>query len=684
MGMHGRAGGPGRMLDRSKDAKLTRPVLVLVKSLIGFLEGVTGLFVIATLISLIYAITQIINPLILSKGLDIFANIIYDGDGIAYIKILDFYTTVTKGIIALTLTFAVFATIGFFLNSISTRFLYKANAVLVNNIRTKLYSKLINSSMDYLKNEQSGNITARITSDTDQIATGIHLFTTIAIQLVILVATFVLLLVQTSWQIILICIGSVPLALLVSAILSQFGRRIILKIRQAFGIVSSKMAESFSGIAVSKSFNREETLSRQMAESNQEHYKMSQKFGLMMNVTMPLISAIASITIAMILWAGGLIDLTVGEIFLGVILSSQFLRPITFLSLAFPQIQASLGSVDRIVDVMEAAPSIEDAKDAVELKEDYSVSFENVSFAYVKDNYVLKNITFDVNDGEMIALVGETGAGKTTLASMLLPRFYDVQKGSIKVGGKDIREYTQESLRGAIRLIPQEPSLFSASVTDNIRYGKPDATEEQIHEISKLIGADVFIEALPDGYNTLVKEGGKQLSAGQRQMITIARTMLSDPKILILDEATSRLDAYSESLVQLAQRKLFENRTTFVIAHRLSTIHNAEKIVVLDHGELEEIGSHDELMEKDGIYADLYNTYYSFQGLESINLDEIDTEDVEEEVELNPMQLMRTNPEKFHKLVKEGKITPEQLEKIKKKAKEMGGAGMSGGNNPHK
>ncbi|MHA1367790.1 MAG: ABC transporter ATP-binding protein, partial [Candidatus Heimdallarchaeota archaeon] len=280
------------------------------------------------------------------------------------------------------------------------------------------------------------------------------------------------------------------------------------------------------------------------------------------------------------------------------------------------------------------------------------------------------------------------------LASMLLPRFYDVQKGSIKVGGKDIREYTQESLRGAIGLIPQEPYLFTASVTDNIRYGKPDATEEQIHEISKLIGADVFIEALPDGYNTLVKEGGKQLSAGQRQMITIARTMLSDPKILILDEATSRLDAYSESLVQLAQRKLFENRTTFVIAHRLSTIHNAEKIVVLDNGMLEEIGNHDELMKKDGIYADLYNTYYSFQGLESINLDEIDTEDVEEEVELNPMQLMevelnpmqlmRINPEKFHKLVKEGKITPEQLEKIKKKAKEMGGVGMSGGNNPHK
>ena len=681
MGMHGR---PGRMLDRGEKAKLTRPVVVLVKALIGFLEGVTGLFVVATLISLVFAFTQIINPLVLSKGIDAFVNIIYDAEGIAYIQILGHFTTVTKGIIALTLTFAIFGIIGFFLNSISTRSLYKANAVLVDNIRTKLYSKLINSSMDYLKNEQSGNITARITSDTDQIATGIHLFTTIAIQMVVLVATFVLLLVQTSWQIILICVGSVPLALLISAILSRFGRRIILKIRRAFGIVSGKMAESFSGIAVSKSFNREETLSRQMAVLNQENYKMAQKFGLMMNVTMPLISAIASITIALILWTGGLIDLTIGEIFLGVTLSGQFLRPITFLSLALPQIQTSLGSVDRIIDVMEAAPSIEDADDAVELKDDYSVSFENVSFAYVENNYVLKNIAFDVNDGEMIALVGETGAGKTTLASMLLTRFYDVQKGSIKVGGKDIREYTQESLRGAIGLIPQEPYLFSASVMDNIRYGKPDATEEQIHDISKLIGADVFIEALPDGYNTVVKEGGKQLSAGQRQMITIARTMLSDPKILILDEATSRLDAYSESLVQLAQRKLFENRTTFVMAHRLSTNHKAEKIVVLNHGKLEEIGSHDELMKKDGIYADLYNTYYSFQGLESISLDEIDTEEDEEEIEVSPMQLMRTNPEKFHKLVEAGKITPEMLEKMKKKAKEMGGAGMHGGTNPHK
>jgi len=682
MGMHGR-GGAGRMIGREK-AKLTRPAGVLVKALMGFLEGVTSLFIVATLISLVYAITQIINPLILSKGLDAFTNILYDWKG-AYVRInlLGITTTVTKGIIILTLIFATLAVIGFFLNSISTRIIYRANSVLVNNIRTRLYSKLINSSMDYLKNEQSGNITARITSDTDQIATGIHIFTTIAIQMVILVATFVLLLVQTSWQIILISVGSVPLALLISTILSRVGRRIILKIRRAFGIVSGKMAESFAGIAVSKSFNREETLSRQMGVLNQENYKMSQKFGLMMNITMPLISAIASITIAMILWSGGLIDLSVGEIFLGVTLSSQFLRPITFLSLAFPQIQTSLGSVDRIVDVMEAAPSIEDAEDAIELKDDYSVSFENVSFAYKKDQYVLQDIAFDVKNGEMIALVGETGAGKTTLASMLVPRFYDIEKGAIKIGGKDIRGYTQESLRGAIGLIPQEPYLFSASVTDNIRYGKPDATAEQIQEICKLIGADVFIEALPEGYETVVKEGGKQLSAGQRQMITIARTMLSDPKILILDEATSRLDAYSESLVQLAQQKLFENRTTFVIAHRLSTIHNAEKIVVLDQGKLVELGNHDELMKKDGIYADLYNTYYSFQGLESIDLDEIDIEE-EEEVEVDHMHLMQTDPAKFHKLMDEGKITPEMLEKLKKKAQEMGGVGMHGGNNPHK
>lgn len=669
MGMHG---GMGRAIHGSLDhdkKKTTRPVGVLLKALGNFLQGLGWLMVLASVISLIYAITQIISPLILTSGIDAFANISVNNEVLVFNQEM----SLKNAIIILTLIFAIMNIVGFFLNSLSTRILAKANAIFVNNIRVQLYHKLINSSMGYIKNQQSGNITSRITSDTDQIATGIHVFTRIAIQLVLLVATFVLLLVRTSWQIIIICLASVPVALIISTVLSKFGRRIILNIRQAFGIVSGKIAESFAGAAVAKSFNREKTLSKQMGDLNQQYYKMSQKFGLMMFITMPLITAISSITTAVILWAGGVIDLSVGEIFLGITLSSQFLRPITFLSMAFPELQNSLGAVDRVVDVMEAAPATEDSPNAEELSENYSVSFENVWFAYENENFVVKDVTFNAKEGEMVALVGHTGAGKTTIASMLLPRFYDIQKGSIRIGDQEIHDIKQVSLRDAIGLIPQEPYLFTASVYDNIRYGKPDATEDAVYNICKLIGADAFIEALPNGYETLVQEGGKKLSAGQRQMITIARTMLADPKILILDEATSRLDAYSESLVQNAQRKLFENRTTFVIAHRLSTIHDAKKIIVFEYGELVEQGSHEELMKEDGIYADLYNTYYSFQGLETIDLDEIDLEEeASEEVDLSPMALLRMGPEghiKLKQMIDEGKISQEQIQEIMSKAK---------------
>ncbi|MHA1211926.1 MAG: ABC transporter ATP-binding protein [Candidatus Heimdallarchaeota archaeon] len=351
------------------------------------------------------------------------------------------------------------------------------------------------------------------------------------------------------------------------------------------------------------------------------------------------------------------------------------------ISLSFPELQNSLGAVDRIVDVMEAAPAIEDSPTATPLKDNYSVEFENVWFAYEKEKFVIKDVSISVEEGEMVALVGHTGAGKTTIASMLLTRFYDVNEGSIKIGNQDIRDLTQASLRGAIGLIPQEPYLFTATVLENIKYGKPDATDEEIFNISKLIGADAFIAALPDGYETMVREGGKHLSAGQRQMITIARTMLADPKILILDEATSRLDAYSESLVQSAQRKLFENRTTFVIAHRLSTIHDAEKIFVLEMGKLVESGDHNKLMKQDGIYADLYNTYYSFQGLDAIDDSHLDDE--EEKAELSLEALMAMGPEgqaKIKEMIESGKITKEELQK--KMGKKMGGPGMSG-KKPH-
>jgi ABC-type multidrug transport system fused ATPase/permease subunit len=670
MAMH--RGGTGRRIHSLFDQKkATRPPGLLLRELWRYMSGFRKELLYATIINLVYAATQLINPFILARGIDLFKE-----DNMAlinnsrYVQVFGIYYQAFYVAIVIAGLFIFFGALGFLLNSITTRILAKVQAYMVNNIRLHVYNKLIHSSMGYIKQEQSGNITARITSDTAEIAVGIQLFITVAIQIILLVATFLLVILQTSWQVTLICIASMPVALIVSALLSKFGRRIILRIRQAFGIVSAKLAESLAGVAISKSFNREESLSHEVSVLNERYYQMSKQFGLMMNITMPFISFIASSVTALILWVGGLINMSVGMILLGVTLSGQFLRPVTHLSMAFPQIQSALGSLDRVLDIVEATPAIADTSDAQALEENYSVSFDEVYFAYNANDWVLKNINFNVKEGEMVALVGKTGAGKTTLASMLLPRFYDIQKGSIKIGEQDIRNVTQKSLRDTIGLIPQEPYLFTATVIDNIKYGTPDASEKTIKDLCEMIGADAFIEALPNGYETMVREGGKQLSAGQRQMITIARTMLADPKILILDEATSRLDAYSESLVQSAQRKLFKNRTTFVIAHRLSTIHDANKIVVLDHGELIEMGSHEELMEHDGIYADLYETYYSFQGIDSLDVEAILADD--EEVELSPMALLqkgRVDPEKIKQLMAEGKITPKMMAQLKERAK---------------
>jgi ABC-type multidrug transport system ATPase subunit len=282
------------------------------------------------------------------------------------------------------------------------------------------------------------------------------------------------------------------------------------------------------------------------------------------------------------------------------------------------QVQASMAAMDRISDVLDSKRAVDDASDAIAIWDrSDGITFEDLTFEYVPDTPVLKNVNFTISPGEMVAVVGHTGAGKTTLAA-LINRFYDPKEGRVLIGEQDIKDITLESLHDTVSLIPQEPYLFDDTIIENIRYGKPTASDEEIKSLCKIIGANEFIEVLADGYDTKIIENGKNLSAGQKQMITIARTMLADPRILILDEATSRLDAYSESLVQDAQAQLFADRTTVVIAHRLTTIANASRIVVFDHGKIIEEGSHEELLALNGTFKALYDTYYAHQGIDEL------------------------------------------------------------------
>ncbi|MHA1778850.1 MAG: ABC transporter ATP-binding protein, partial [Candidatus Heimdallarchaeaceae archaeon] len=305
-------------------------------------------------------------------------------------------------------------------------------------------------------------------------------------------------------------------------------------------------------------------------------------------------------------------------ILLFLLLLNRFLYPLLRVASQFSTIQSGFAAMDRIFSIIDAKKAIVNPPNPVKKNIKGDICFDHVWFEYKKDVPVLKDINLEIRSPEKIAIVGHTGAGKTTMASLLM-RFYDVTKGSIKIDGIDIREYDLKTLRKQIGLVSQDVFLFSGTVLQNITFGKPNATIEEVQEVIRIVAAQEFIDALPEGLYTCIGERGKGLSAGQRQMISFARTLLTDPKILILDEATAAVDAYTEWKIQEALEKLLANRTSIVIAHRLTTVENADRIIVLDHGKIVEEGNHEELLKRGGLYAELYETYFKHQSAEWIS-----------------------------------------------------------------
>lgn len=599
---HGRRG-PGRMFGEKQ--KTTRSTRILLGKLWKYLGSYSNLLLLSAVFILIYSIGQVVSPLLISTGLDLAVS------------------TGTTDVDFLWILFILFMVLSFgiwVLNSANTYILAKVRANMLNDVRKDVFDRLVVADMSFHKKEQSGNITSRVTSDAEELAQGITIVTQASSQFLLIIGTFILLLV-TSWIITGIALLAIPVAYLLAKFLGKFGRTMMYNVRRSYGEVSGQMAESLSGIAIAKSFNREEWTSSILYSLNLKTYNNFKKMGALFNFLFPAVSLISMILVTGTLIVGGLLHpdtLTFGQIYLGVLLVQRFLSPILHMTMYYPQLQSSLAAMDRITDVLEQKPNVMNSSNAQTINlSDTSMTFDNVSFEYVKGTPVLSNVTFKVHQGEKIAIVGHTGAGKTTLAA-LISRFYDPSEGRILIGNQDLCDLTLSSLHSTIGLIPQEPYLFADTVLENIRYGNPEISDTKIYELCKYIGADEFIDALADGYNTMLQESGKGLSSGQRQMITIARTLLADPKILVLDEATSRLDAYSESLVQQAQHELFKNRTTFVIAHRLTTIRDVNRIAVFEKGRLVEIGSHKELLAKKGVYSELYYTYYSHQGLEEL------------------------------------------------------------------
>jgi len=480
----------------------------------------------------------------------------------------------------------------------------------IMRLRSELFVHIQSLSMSYHDQHDVGDLMSRVSNDTDAInqalTNGLVEFTTNILLLgSIMITMFVL-----NWQLAIGTLTILPVMLYITGAVTRRSRKAFREVQRNLGSLNSVMEENIAGIRVVKAFAREEDTFEQFVESNAAYREVGTQADIITAALGPMFRTMGTLTITVIALLGGWLSLRdivqVGTIAAFVVYVQMFFRPMRSIAMLYNLLQSALAGAERIFVVLDAEPSIADLPDASSLDRiEGRVTFDGVSFAYETGKPVLEDVNVDVKPGQTIALVGPTGAGKTTIIS-LLSRFYDVTEGTISIDGHDIRTVQQASIRMQLGIVLQDTFLFSGTVMDNIRYGKLDATDDDIAAAAKLANADRFIQLLPEGYNTWVSEQGHNFSQGQRQLIAIARAVLADPRILILDEATSSVDTRTEVQIQEALLRLLEGRTAFVIAHRLSTIRNADLVLVVNDHRIIERGTHDELLAQQGFYHDLY------------------------------------------------------------------------------
>jgi len=506
--------------------------------------------------------------------------------------------------------------VSMFLSRIHIRIISTTSRMIVKDIREKLFSHIQTMSFSFFDNRPSGKILARVIGDINSLQQLFNNTVTNLLPDTLVLLGVIAIMLSMHWQLAIASLMMLPVLAVALSVIQYVSERRWQDVRKKASTMNAFIHESFSGIRVIQSFKQEkETLDMfsELASNSRTSWLSAIKVN---NILWPIIELSWAFGTIIVYWYGiRLLDtggITVGLLtaFAGYV--GMFWNPIMNLGNYYNMLISSLTGAERIFEIMDLEPEIKDKSNALPIDNIAGkVTFENVSFGYEDGQVVLDNVSFEVSPGETIALVGETGAGKTTIIN-LISRFYDPTGGRVLIDGKDIKDHTIESIRSRMGIMMQDTFLFSTSVMENIRYGRPDASDEEVIEAAKAVHAHAFITQLKNGYETNVNERGSRLSTGERQLLSFARAILANPRILILDEATSSIDTNTEILVQNALKRLLKGRTSFIIAHRLSTIRGADRIMVIHDGKIAESGSHDELMTAKGMYHELCAAQYRY------------------------------------------------------------------------
>jgi ATP-binding cassette, subfamily B, multidrug efflux pump len=488
------------------------------------------------------------------------------------------------------------------------------------HLRREVDEKLSRLPLKYFDGRTHGEIMSRVVNDMDNLSSTLQQSITQLITSFVTLLGVIIMMLTISWLLSLIIVLTLPLSLFITVGIAKRSQRYFRDQQRALGELNGHVEEMYTGHKIVKAFGHETEAVDEFEVRNDKLYEAGWKAQFVSGIIMPLMRFVGNIGYVFVAAVGGIMviqgKIAIGDVQAFIQYAQQFTQPIAQIANFANVIQSAMASAERLFEILDEQEEVPEAVDATVIEHpEGAVQFSHVQFGYSEDNILMQDMNIDVHPGQMIAIVGPTGAGKTTLVNLLM-RFYEVNGGMILVDGVDITEIKRGALRRMFGMVLQDTWLFNGTIRDNIAYGCEGATDEEIVRAAKAAYADHFIRTLPDGYNTILNEEASNISAGQKQLLTIARAFLADPEILILDEATSSVDTRTEMQIQRAMTELTKGRTSFVIAHRLSTVRNADLILVMNHGTIIEKGTHEELLARNGFYADLYNSQFTGRVLE--------------------------------------------------------------------